>query len=87
MMANYYLAANDGTYAYRIEYHSEGTNYAIDAVHAAGTGTLPSGDPVAFVDMEVPATNVVIDQVLNRVTASNVAAYRTASKAQIDASW
>lgn len=86
-MAEYYLKANTGTRCYRVTYIQEGTNYKVDLVHVAGLGTLPTGDPIRYVDEQVPAEVLIVDQVLGRVSAGTVTDYRTAAKAQIDASW
>jgi hypothetical protein len=84
-MAEHYLATS--TYVYRTTYHQDGANYIIDAVHVSGTGTLPDGQSLAMIDQPTTAANIVVDNVLARTSASTVAAYRTAVKAQADASW
>lgn len=86
-MAEYYLKANTGTKCYRVTYIQEGSNYRVDLVHVAGIGDLPTGDPIRYVDEQVPAEVLIVEQVLNRVSAGTVADYRAAAKAQIDASW
>lgn len=84
-MAEYYLATS--TYVYRITYRQEGVNYVIDATHVSGTGTLPDGNAVGVIDQPTTEKNLVIDQILARTSAATVADYRTAVKAQADASW
>lgn len=84
-MAEYYLKT--ATYVYRATYHQDGANVLIDAVHVSGTGTLPDGQPLATIDQPTNAGNIVVDNVLARTSAAVVADYRTAVKAQADASW
>lgn len=84
-MAEYYLQTS--TYVYRTTYRQEGDNVLIDAVHVSGSGTLPDGQPVAIIDQPTTAANIVVDQVLLRTSAATVTEYRTAAKAQADASW
>jgi hypothetical protein len=86
-MAEYFLKASDATHVYRITYTQAGSNFSVDKVHVCGTGGLPNGDVINSIDQEVNPAMVVVDQVLSRVAAGTVADYRTAAKAQIDASW
>jgi len=84
-MAEYYLATS--TYCYRITYRQEDVNYVIDATHVSGTGTLPDGNVILDIDQATTEKNLVVDQILAKTSAATVAAYRTAVKAQADASW
>lgn len=84
-MAEYYMKTS--TYCYRITYRQEGDNYIIDATHVSGTGTLPDGNALSATDQVTTEKNLVVDQILARTSAAAVADYRTAAKAQIDASW
>jgi hypothetical protein len=84
-MADHYLKTS--TYVYRITYHQEGSNYIVDNVHVAGSGTLPDGNALTVVDQLTTSGNVLVDQVLTRTSAAAVVDYRTAAKAQIDSSW
>jgi len=84
-MAEYYLKTS--TYVYRITYRQEGANYVIDAMHVSGTGTLPDGNAVLTIDQPTTEKNLVVDQILALTSAADVTDYRTAVKAQADASW
>jgi hypothetical protein len=84
-MAEYYLKTS--TYVYRVTYRQEGDNIFIDATHVAGTGMLPDGNTVAVIDQLTNSNNIVVDQILAKTSAADVSEYRTAVKAQIDASW
>ena len=84
-MAEYYLKTS--TYVYRITYRQEGANYVIDTTHVSGTGTLPDGNVILDIDQATTEKNLVVDQILAKTSAATVADYRTAVKAQADASW
>jgi len=84
-MAEYYLKTS--SYVFRLTYRQDGANYVIDETHAAGTGTLPDGTVLEMVDQAISEKNVIVAQILDIVSDATVADYRTAAKAQIDASW
>lgn len=85
-MAEHYLKTS--TYCYRITYRQEGAeNYVIEDTHVSGLGTLPDGSDVKAADQLTTEKNIVVDQILARTSAATVEDYRTAAKAQIDASW
>jgi len=84
-MAEHYLKTS--TYCYRITYQQEADNYIISETHVSGLGTLPDGSDVKTADQLTTEKNIVVDQILARTSAATVEDYRTAAKAQIDASW
>jgi len=90
-VADYFLKAQDDSRAYRLTYHvvDQSGAIVIDAARAVGVAgaRLPDGTDLAGLDAPVDAGQVLVDQVLGNLAASDLAAYKAVAKAAIDSRW
>lgn len=91
-MANHYLRNADSTRIYRVVYSTdpETGGITVNGAYACGTGdgaALPDGSPIQMPDQPCDSSQVLVDMVVNGLTNTNLAAYRTLAKAMVDASW
>ena len=90
-MADYFLKAHDDSRAYRLTYHVVDQTGAIviDSARAVGVAgaRLPDGTDLGGLDAPVDAGQVLVDQILGNLAASDLAAYKAVAKAAVDSRW
>ena len=89
-MTNYFAKNVTGTKAYRAVYQQAPNDaITVTALHACSLGgvALPDGSVPADVDDEVPLGNLIVDMVIQDVTACTVEEYTAIAIAAMETNW